>query len=70
MIIYLEFIKIQTDPTEEPEEPIRYKVKNKKEALRLYKRLRSRYPPESYEARIHYCYHDEDPTKPCNIEPL
>ena len=21
----------------------------------------------SYTLQLHYCYHDEDPTKPCNI---
>ena len=51
-----------------PQQLLRVEVSSEDKARELAERLKPLFSnPKCY---LHYCYHDEDPTKPCELVPL
>jgi len=71
MRIFLELIRPQTEDEANlgiPPQNLRYEVSSEEEAKKLYKALKSIMNLEGWEARIHFCRHDEGGS--CEIKPL
>ena len=72
MRVYVE--AIETPPPEAVEEPdfIRIDVTglSEREVQGVVSIVRELMKGTSYILQLHYCYHDEDPTKPCSITVL
>jgi hypothetical protein len=75
MRIFLEIFKEQSDEEIEkgiPQEFIRKEVDELSEddIINLKNQIVQTLGWSKYKAQIHYCYHDEDSTKPCEIEEI
>jgi len=75
MRIFLEIFKTQTQEEMErgiPQEMIRVDVSDlgEDEIIRKKDEIVKTLGLTGYKTQIHYCYHDEDSTKPCEIEEI
>jgi|GEM_PF-4100602 len=75
MRIFLEIFKEQSSEEMEkgvPQEFIRKDVYDlsKEEIINLKNQIVQALGWDKYKAQIHYCYNDEEPTKPCEIEEI
>ena len=75
MRIFLEIFKEQTVEEMEsgiPREEIRLDVSDLSEEQIISKKdeIVSSFGWSKYKAQIHYCYHDESPTMPCEIREI
>jgi len=64
MKLFFEAIEKRMDEAEG--EFIQTEVSSKKEAINDA----AAYPKNRYTRRIHYCYHDENPSRPCTAEEI
>jgi hypothetical protein len=75
MKIFLEIFKEQSDEDIEkgiPQEFIRKEVDelSEEDIISIKNQLVQVLGWDRYKAQIHYCYHDEDANKPCEIEEI
>ena len=71
MKIYLEVDEILSEQEMLTKQPFQFRVEvqSREEAIQKFEALKSLIPlPQHYEARIHYCGHDEG--KPCRFETI
>jgi len=69
MRLYFEAYKEQSE--EEigrgiPQQMIRIEIKSEEEAYELKEKFKDQFD----KFYIHYCYHDEEPTKPCELKEI
>jgi hypothetical protein len=75
MKVFLEIFKEQTQEEIEkgvPQEFVRIEVDelSEEDIIKLKNQIVQALGFDKYKAQIHYCYNDEEPTKPCEIEEI